>query len=209
MAYQAGLPLQETSPEIPQQVLPMKGDCQYFGPVFLPEAALRFYQALLVETSWRQDEVFLYGKHYITARKVAWFGDPHISYTYSGSVHDRAIPWTSALLNIKKRVESLTGISFNACLANLYEDGSQGMGWHQDNEKELDDSAIASVSLGAERRFDFRHVDSKRKVSIFLQQGSLLLMKGITQKHWQHQLPRSVKVTTPRINLTFRRVTNL
>jgi alkylated DNA repair dioxygenase AlkB len=103
-------------------------------------------------------------------------------------------------------VETLARTSFNACLANLYADGSQGMGWHQDNEKELDDSAIASVSLGAERRFDFRHIHSRQKVSVFLEQGSLLLMKGSTQKYWQHQLPKSAKVTTPRINLTFRRV---
>ncbi len=206
MSYQAGLPLQEAISEAPRQVLPGQGSCQYFGPVFSPRKALEFYQFLLTQTAWRQDEVFLYGKHYVTARKVAWFGDSDLSYTYSGSTHDKPLPWHPALLEIRQQVEALTRISFNACLANLYKDGSQGMGWHQDNEKELDVSAIASVSLGAERRFDFRHVQSREKVSVFLEQGSLLLMTGDTQKYWQHQLPKSAKVTTPRINLTFRRV---
>lgn len=205
MNYQAVLPL-DNSTVLPQQILPGDGDCQYFGRIFSPEEALQLFRSLLRQIPWQQDEVMVYGKHYLTARQVAWFGEHQLSYTYSGTTHSQPLPWNRDLVKIKKEVETRTRQKFNACLANLYEDGSQGMGWHQDNEEELSQSSIASVSLGAERRFDFRHKQTGNKLSVFLEQGSLLLMAGETQKHWQHQLPKSAKVTTPRVNLTFRSI---
>ena len=111
------------------------------------------------------------------------------------------------LTTIRNAVESYTKTSFNSCLANLYHEGEQGMGWHQDNEKELGSNpTIASISFGAERRFDFRHKESREKISVILENGSLLIMSGETQTHWQHQLPKTKKIKKPRVNLTFRTV---
>jgi len=207
MVYQAGLSL-EALIDQPRQLLPMDGHCQYFGKIFHPQEAFGFFQTLLTQITWKPDRVFIFGKYHVTARKVAWFGDTNCYYSYSGTTHNRPLSWTDELLAIKTRVEEITQVRFNACLANFYQDGSQGMGWHRDNEKELDQRAIASVSLGAERRFDFRHIRSGEKQSVFLEQGSLLLMTGDTQKHWQHQLPKTAKVIAPRINLTFRNIIN-
>jgi len=205
MIYQTGLSLESSSVH-PRQILPRDGSCQYFGKIFNPQEAFGFFQALFTQIAWEPDRLFIFGKHLVTARKVAWFADKKCSYSYSGTTHNRPFYWTPELIKIKTRVEDLTRMTFNACLANFYADGSQGVGWHQDNEKELDQCTIASVSLGAERRFDFRHLDTREKQSLFLEQGSLLLMAGDTQKHWQHQLPKMAKVTAPRINLTFRNI---
>jgi alkylated DNA repair dioxygenase AlkB len=102
-------------------------------------------------------------------------------------------------------VERFSGDHFNSCLLNLYHDGSEGMGWHSDDERALGkDSSIASVSLGVERKFSFRHKETRETLSVMLEPGSLLVMKGATQRHWQHCVPKTKKVTTPRINLTFR-----
>jgi alkylated DNA repair dioxygenase AlkB len=109
-------------------------------------------------------------------------------------------------VSFKNLIESRTQISFNSCLINLYHDGDEGMGWHSDDEKSLGlNTVIASVSLGAERKFSFRHKDTKETITLLLERGSLLLMKGETQTHWQHSVPKMRKVIHPRINLTFRR----
>ena len=108
-------------------------------------------------------------------------------------------------MQVKERVEQQTTQRFNSCLLNLYHDGSEGMGWHSDDEKTLGlNPVIASVSFGAERIFKLKHRKSKEVVSVLLEQGSLLIMKGETQHHWVHTMPKTKKVTTPRINLTFR-----
>lgn len=160
----------------------------------------------MTDIPWQQDEALIYGKPIITARKVAWFGDAHYAYTYSGRTRTARL-WTPALLAIKACVEQISGAQYNACLLNLYSDGSQGMGWHHDDEKGLGlNSTIASVSFGAARRFDFRHNISREKVSVHLPHGSLLVMRGRTQSCWQHQVPKSAKVLEPRVNLTFRRM---
>ena len=117
-----------------------------------------------------------------------------------------ALPWTSGLLDLKKRAENATAMKFNSCLLNLYHDGTEGMGWHSDDEKTLGiNPAIASVSLGAPRKFLFRHKSTHEKVSVLLEDGSLLLMKDETQHFWLHSLPKTRKVMLPRINLTFRK----
>jgi alkylated DNA repair dioxygenase AlkB len=193
-------------PETPRNLLPHDGEATYHGPVFAQKQADTLLASLLQTVPWEHDEVFMFGKKIVTARQVAWFGDQNCHYTYSGKTH-HALPWTRELLLIKELVESLARTSFNSCLANLYHEGEQGMGWHQDNEKELGPQpTIASVSFGAQRRFDFRHKVSREKVSVNLEHGSLLIMADSTQTHWQHQLPKTKKVSTPRVNLTFRTI---
>ncbi|MBK1833000.1 alpha-ketoglutarate-dependent dioxygenase AlkB family protein [Roseibacillus ishigakijimensis] len=190
--------------DLPRSVLPYDGDTTYYGPIFTRRKAEDYLRVLLDEIPWQHDEAVIFGKHIVTARKVAWYGDARYDYTYSGRTRT-ARPWTPELLEIKTEVERLGGSTYNSCLLNLYADGTQGMGWHHDDEKGLGkNSDIASVSFGATRRFDFRHKASKEKVSLPLPPGSLLIMRGITQACWQHQLPKSKKIIEPRVNLTFR-----
>ena len=167
-----------------------------------------YFEALLTTVPWRNDEAVICGKRIVTARKVAWYGDSSYSYTYSGTTKI-ALPWTKELRTLKSLVEEEVGCLFNSCLCNLYHDGSEGMGWHSDDEKALgQNTAIGSLSLGAERKFSLRH---KRKgdspsISIQLENGSLLVMKGTTQTFWQHSVPKTAKIAIPRINLTFRTI---
>jgi alkylated DNA repair dioxygenase AlkB len=200
------LPLDFGGESLPRNVLPQDGEAMDHGLVFAREGADRYLQILLAEIPWRHDEAKMFGKHIVTARKVAWYGDRNYDYTYSGRTRT-ALIWTPVLREIKAVVEGLSGASYNSCLLNLYADGSQGMGWHHDDEKGLGkNSNIASVSFGASRRFEFRHNRTREKVSVLLEHGSLLVMQGTTQSFWQHQVPKSLKVTAARINLTFRRM---
>ena len=185
-------------------LLPHDGTVNYHGRILSECDAWDYYEALMVTVPWKNDEAVIFGKHIVTARKVAWYGDSDFSYSYSGTTK-QALPWTRELQALKDLVEERSGARFNSCLLNLYHSGNEGMGWHSDDEKELaKDSPIASVSLGAERKFVFRHKRTKETVAVMLENGSLLVMKGTTQTHWHHQLPKSAKITTPRINLTFR-----
>jgi alkylated DNA repair dioxygenase AlkB len=163
-------------------------------------------QALLDRIEWRNDEAVIYGKRIITKRKVAWYGEEAFSYTYSNTTKT-ALPWTPELLFLKNLAEKHSGETYNSCLLNLYHDGSEGMAWHSDGEKDLrKNGAIASLSFGAERKFCFKHKKSGEKIDVFLEAGSLLVMKGETQTHWLHRLPPTTKVHQPRINLTFRTI---
>ena len=165
-----------------------------------------FLLQLSKNIQWKNDESVIFGKHYITRRKAAWYGDQPFCYTYS-KIQRTALPWTNELLEIKHIVENNESTKFNSCLLNFYHDGDDGMGWHSDNEKELKkNSVIASVSLGAERKFSFKHKKNKEKIDLMLGNGSLLVMKEQIQNHWMHQLPKSRKVREPRINLTFRTI---
>jgi alkylated DNA repair dioxygenase AlkB len=185
-------------------LLPCDGTVNYFGPVLSVLETRRYYDALLRDIPWKHDEAVIFGKRIVTARKVAWYGDSNFSYTYSGTTK-QALDWTPELAELKMRVESLTGTRFNSCLLNLYHNGSEGMAWHSDDEKSLvRNSAIASISLGAEREFRFKHKRDGLKTSVILESGSLLVMEGATQSNWLHSIPKSKKVVSPRINLTFR-----
>ena len=187
-----------------ENVLPYDGIAEYFGGVLNGDEERRFFDALFKTIDWKPDEVVIAGKSILTKRLVAWYGDLPYSYTYSGTTK-QALAWTDELLELRERATSLTGEVFNSCLLNLYHDGTEGVGWHSDNEDcFIKNATIASFSLGAERRFLLRHRKSKETITIQLEPGSLLTMKGETQTHWLHSLPRSVKVTEPRINLTFR-----
>lgn len=185
-------------------LLPYDGEVYYSGP-FIPDRD-RYLKILLEEIPWRPDEVFVNGALRFTKRKVAWFGDQPYEYRYSG-VTRRALPWTPSLLGLKQLVEDRLGDRFNSCLLNLYNDGSEGMSWHSDNEDALVKRArIASVSFGAERKFSLKHKRTKETVSVRLEHGSLLVMMGETQEHWLHSVGTSTVVTRPRVNLTFRKI---
>ena len=174
--------------------------------LFEPSEARDWYDRLVNSIEWRHDEVMMFGRLIITKRMMAWYGDPGKDYRYSG-ISRTALAWTDELLNLRSMAGKIAGIEFNSCLCNLYHDGSESMGWHRDNEPELDpEASIASLSLGAERRFHVRHRDTGEKVSVMLESGSLLLMHPPIQEHWEHQLPAMKRITAPRINLTFRRI---
>ncbi len=185
-------------------LLPYDGAAIYYGPIICPAESQRFYEILLHEIPWKNDEVVMFGKRIITARKVAWYGNSDFSYSYSGTTK-LALPWTQELAELKTKAEELAGATFNSCLLNLYHDGKEGMAWHSDDEKTIrKHSPIASISLGAERKFSFKHKRSLETTSVMLESGSLLVMSGTTQTHWLHSIPKSTKIKTPRINLTFR-----
>ncbi len=170
------------------------------------DQANEYFDSLLQNIPWKNDEVVVFGKRIVTKRKTAWYGDSNYVYIYSNTIK-QALPWTRELVNLKQIVENLSNTKFNSCLLNLYHDGNEGMGWHSDDENSIEDnSTIASVSLGAERKFSFKHKQSNKTISVLLEHGSLLLMKDATQKNWLHSLPKSSKITLPRINLTFRRM---
>ena len=187
-------------------ILPSDGEVLYLGKVFNRKEVAQYYQTLLEKIPWKNDEAIIFGKHHITKRKVAWFGDKTYSYKYSG-VTKQAHIWTPELLLLKQKIEEISATTYNSCLLNLYHTGDEGMAWHSDAEKTLlDNGTIASVTLGAERKFSFKHKESKQRIDVLLENGSLLLMKGTTQKKWLHRLPPTKKVFSPRINLTFRTV---
>jgi alkylated DNA repair dioxygenase AlkB len=187
-------------------LLPKDGVVQYYGKIISTTKANQFMEALLNGIDWRNDEVVIYGKRIITKRKMAWYGDRPFEYKYS-NISRTALPWTNELLELKTIVESISNENYNSCLLNLYHDGNEGMGWHSDDEKDLKkDGAIASVSLGADRKFGFKHKADKQTMYLMLEHGSLLLMKGQVQSHWLHSLPKTSKVLKPRINLTFRTI---
>lgn len=187
-------------------LLPYDGEAYYFGKVLNNICSQRYYNAISDSAEWKHDEVRIFGKVVVTKRMTAWYGDEGCAYKYSGIMR---VPnsWTKELLELRRLVESLTKIEFNSCLLNLYHKGDEGMSWHSDDESSLGrDIVIASMSLGAERRFLFRHMQSGKKAEVILENGSLLLMKGETQFHWQHSLPKSKRISEPRINLTFRKI---
>jgi len=196
------------STDIPQDnnLLPFGGTVNYYGAVMSLTEANHYLQVLLNTIEWKNDEAVIFGKHIITKRKVAWYGEQPFNYTYSNTTK-QALPWTDELLKLKTIIEEQSGETFNSCLLNLYHDGSESMAWHSDAEKDLKkNAAIASVSFGAERRFAFKNKHTKEVVSVILQHGSLLIMKDETQINWLHRLPPVKGVNSPRVNLTFRTI---
>lgn len=191
-------------PNPTENLLPFEGLVNYYGPILDHRQCSHFENALSKSVPWAHDEVVMFGKRITTARKVAWYADSNSPYSYSSVTH-QPLPWNPELREIKKLIEKLTATAYDSCLLNLYHDGNEGMGWHSDDEKSLARHApIASLSLGAERPFRFRHKKNGETISIKLEPGSLLLMKGETQTHWKHCLPKTKKVHHSRINLTFR-----
>jgi alkylated DNA repair dioxygenase AlkB len=177
----------------------------YYFPQFFDLVQSDSYAAMLSEKlHWQSDTVKIFGKTIETKRQMAWYGSEHFDYRYSGISHIARL-WESTLQEIRDRIHKDTGYDFNSCLANKYASGEESMGWHSDDEPVMDSKyPIASVSLGASRRFLLRHKMSGEKEEILLTNGSLLLMMPPTQQFWQHSLPKMTTVKTQRINLTFR-----
>ncbi len=187
-------------------LLPYDGEVNYYGIILNQALANDYFDKLLKNIEWKNDEAVIFGKHILTKRKVAWYADIAFEYTYS-NITKQALCWTKELLELKSLVENITNEKFNSCLLNLYHSGDEGMAWHSDGEKDLKkNGAIASISLGAERKFAFKHKENKSVVSKKLEHGSLLVMKGSTQTHWLHRLPPTKTINKARINLTFRTI---
>jgi alkylated DNA repair dioxygenase AlkB len=165
------------------------------------EGALRdrWFDTVYIKTPWRQNTIFVFGKNHAEPRLTAWYGPP---YRYS-SIQWKAASIPVFLQPLHSIVCDLAGKSFNAVLLNLYRNGSDSMGWHSDNEPEMETACIASLSLGATRKMAFRNKTSNQKMDVLLTDNSLLLMEHF-QDRWQHSIPKSKKVDQPRINLTFR-----
>jgi alkylated DNA repair dioxygenase AlkB len=185
-------------------ILPKDGSAYYYPNIFDEQRSQWLMTQLQESLTWESDQLIMFGKVVTTRRKVAWVGDSKCSYTYSG-VQKIPQAWTSDLLLIKEQLEAMARCQFNSCLLNFYHDGDDGMGWHSDDEKELNPhSPIASLSLGARRKFAFRHKKDKETISLFLEGGSALLMHAPTQEYWQHALLKTKTASDARINLTFR-----
>lgn len=181
------------------------GDLFYI-PAWIEKAQADEYYSSLVRTlAWQQDKIQVFGKWHSIPRLQAWYGDAQAVYQYSGK-ELRPEPWTAALAELQGELAKM-GLVCNSVLANWYRDGDDKMGWHSDNEPELGrDPWIASVSLGATRCFQLRHRATKQRLDIELEHGSLLLMGGVLQSHWQHSLPQRKRCRQGRVNLTFRHV---
>ena len=187
-------------------ILPKDGRAYYYPNIFDEQRSQWLMTQLQESLTWESDQLIMFGKVVTTRRKVAWVGDSKCSYTYSG-VQKIPQAWTSDLLLIKEQLEAMARCQFNSCLLNFYHDGDDGMGWHSDDEKELNPhSPIASLSLGARRKFAFRHKKDKETISLFLEGGSALLMHAPTQEYWQHALLKTKTASDARINLTFRNI---
>ncbi|WP_291334021.1 alpha-ketoglutarate-dependent dioxygenase AlkB family protein [Acinetobacter sp. UBA801] len=192
------------TPEPRDNILPYDGIVQDYGLVLNVEHSARYLQYFLQHLVWQADEGMLFGQYYRTQRQVAWYGDEQYQYRYSGALKQAHV-WLPALWRLKQQVEQWVGHPFNSCLANLYQDGTQGLGWHSDDEPNLGKNVvIASLSFGVTRKFSFKHKHTAYKVDLLLQSGQLLVMRGQTQQHWKHALMKSNKILQPRINLTFR-----
>ena len=172
-----------------------------------PDAASALMDALPGEVPWEVHRIRMFGREVASPRLSCWIGDAGASYRYSGSLFQPR-PWLPALAALRDRLRDELGLEFNSVLANRYRSGADAMGWHSDNEPELGPApAIASISLGATRRFLLRHRhDPARRLALDLEPGSLLLMSGPTQAYWKHALPRTARPVGERINLTYRRI---
>lgn len=171
------------------------------------ETAAKWLAELTREAPWKEEFVTVFGRRHALPRRTCWMADPGCGYRYS-DLENVIEPWSRAASEIRERVSAACGVEFNSVLLNLYRDGHDSMGWHSDDERELDAQAsIASLSLGASRTFRFRARGGEGEpFSLELEHGDLLVMEPPTQLHWQHALPRRLRVRDARLNLTFRRV---
>ena len=197
------------APKPTDNLLPYDGQVNDLGIVIDYPSPL-FYK-LVTELPWQADIVTLFGKTHVTTRQIVWMGDSDVSYQYSGQSH-QAIAWTDTVFHVKHHIEeqlSALGIdvNFNSCLLNYYPSGEDGMGYHADDEKELGvEPIIASLSLGATRKFVFKHKKTQDKVELYLESGQLIVMHGDTQSFWKHSITKTKTVNTGRISLTFRQI---
>lgn len=190
----------------PQELLPYDGSAVLHEWV-LGDASWESLMADLVEVvPWESHTIKMFGREYPQPRLVAWFGDPGSDYSYSG-LKMNVRPWIPTVSMLREAAERIAGVRFNSVLVNLYRDGNDKVSWHRDNEPELgEEPVIASISLGAPRRFKFRHLLTREVVETTLTPGSMVVMSGLSQSCWEHEIPRQAAVSEPRINLTFRQV---
>lgn len=182
------------------------GEYIFHSQFFTKKEADSYLDTFTKSIHWKQEEMKMYGKTVKFPRLTAWYGDNDKPYSFSG-ITLQPHPWTKELLEIKEKIEPLCDETFNSVLLNLYRDGNDSISWHTDAEKELGKNPIiASVNFGAERTFQLRHMETKERINIPLSHGSLLIMQGELQHFWQHQIPKTKTVKTPRINLTFRAI---
>ena len=188
----------------PGELLPFDGSA-VLSPDFLrTEIADALFSHLSESTQWENQSLIMFGKKVDEPRMSVWHAEPHLPYTYSGAQRNPQ-PWTTELKNVKTLCEQYINHVFNGVLVNLYRTGADHLGWHSDDETvNGPEPIIASISLGAERRFDLRHKESGERVSTMLPHGSLLVMSGKSQSHWLHRVAKTPSLVEPRINLTFR-----
>jgi alkylated DNA repair dioxygenase AlkB len=189
-----------------KNLLPFGGELYLIEGFYQENNAQDLFDVLLDRLDWQEERIFVYGRWLKVPRLMCWYGDEGALYQYSG-VNHQPLPWIEPLLSIKHKIESHWHCSFNSVMANLYRNGSDSMGRHADDEKELgQDPLIASLSLGEQRILKFRHQKTKEVLDVILNHGDLLLMAGDIQHNWQHELPKTKKQKAERINLTFRKI---
>ena len=184
------------------------GELYYLSKLELGRDDDAVFDQLIAEVPWRQERILVWGKMHLQPRLVAWYGDRGSDYTYSG-ITLTPLPWTDFLLEMKRRIEAVSAASFNSVLLNYYRDNRDSMGFHSDDEPELGlRPVIASLSLGEERTLTMKHKLNKlaKPIRLKLTSGSLLLMKGETQRYWNHGIAKESRPCGPRVNLTFRRI---
>jgi alkylated DNA repair dioxygenase AlkB len=190
-------------------LLPVDGELYLIKSFYQPDEAQTLFSVLLHNLAWQQEQIFIYGRWVKVPRLMCWYGDDGAEYQYSG-VNHQPLPWSKSLLSIKQKIQLQYHYSFNSVMANLYRNGSDSMGCHADDEKELGTNpVIASLSFGEKRLLRFRHNKSKKVLDVLLNHGDLLIMAGDIQHHWRHELPKTKKNKTERINLTFRKIIKL
>lgn len=180
------------------------GEYIYLPNFFSRAESDHYFQKFKNNILWKQESMNMYGKQVLFPRLTSWYGDSDKPYSFSGITLEPN-PWNTELLEIKKRIETITKTNFNSVLLNQYRNGNDSISWHTDAEKELGSNPIiGSVNFGATRKFQLRHIQTKQQIELQLAHGSLLIMRGELQHFWQHQVPKTTKIVTERINLTFR-----
>lgn len=190
-----------------ENLLPERGSTVYIPSFLEPGQSQDLYEILKNQVTWKHESIKMFGRSVLQPRWTALYGDPEVSYTYSG-ITMKPLPWLTSLSELRHSIEELLGEKFTHVLLNYYRDGQDSMGWHRDNESSLGQNpTIASISLGASREFQMRSIHDKgEKLTVVLESGSLLVMGGESQHHWEHQLPKRKKIEGGRINLTFRKI---
>ena len=180
---------------------------EYVENYFNADECIYLFKSLKDKIKWKQDYIKMYGKSHPLPRLTAWYGDMNKTYTYSGIPMTPNL-WNTELIQIKKKVDQYTKINFNSVLLNYYRSGNDSVSWHSDDEDELGDKPIiGSVSFGGTRKFRLRNKINKKLIhNIDLKNGSLLIMRELTQKYWEHEIPKTKKPVEERINLTFRSI---
>lgn len=188
-------------------LLPFQGETIFYQGFFPNELADHYLEKLMLTLDWKQEPIRMFGKMVMQPRLTALYGDEGRPYGYSGILMTPLV-WTVELKEMKDKLQQFTGVEFTHVLCNYYRDGQDSMGWHRDNEAVLGKNpSIASITFGATRMFQIRHYESKsHKIEVPLSHGSLLIMSGESQHHWEHQIPKTKKILGPRINLTFRKL---